>query len=991
MITPLTNRDLLVKADFENGHWLWRRNTDGVFEGCYHGYCVGRGIPFSIQRDLHSWFIEGRKAFGDADTLDWREEHWMEYEAKGEALAHQLAAQSIQRFTIYYACSRQNPIQSNEKPKTLAWDDKLYGGRGKYGYPFKSGNDMWEGKITICFGHAESGWVPMIIINSNGGKHFVHLSEVYDPFPDIIKWFTMITRGEAAKLEVDEEGHSTWFSFCNIDEQMIEFVVESAAFDEMTKYDGTEREILAVVNRRAFVKEFYRRYTDFLENDFQQNHWDEIDPDDYEPEELAKILACQPPGLDLSPIREYLAQDKDLLLPLAHPPLFKETEVYNYDDDDDKENEDDFEVEEDKNTDNNEGHGDHWQAIDENYLDFIGTMIPRICQEGKLDGTGFFSFDVAQKIGWLPQQATSFALRYLETPIQYLALVVDEQKDPDEGKKFWSAYPICAEGVTHTITIDRIFPWKNSIESVIEAQLHKGGMIWFFDPFFYRNKDEYPIGRQIEVRIAGLAYMLRKAETNELEITEGPMLEIHRQQILKHDPEADVSTITSVPVSMKGASIFLPNDAKNGDAEIRMTIKHVDYLDVDGKEFCRILGTFMKREEQTFDTYIYAAPHVLKDYRPEVGDDIEALVWMQGYLLPQSYTPKTPEQEFISLAANPAQARLAMNYALAYNLLDTRWITDNCNQHIVYKPRNKCWNTSHKGIFFKHLKDRFSIFKNNLKRSGRIRCELATNPEDGASGVIFYQVDSDYQHGIGPRKFWVDIVPNDAGQFAAISFSMNDPSPANVIGSGLFPGVSPNMVEYALSYRPSKLARHLAHYLTLFVHEPMTEADEAMLTSVNEIAVDYPCAVVSHLATIPENVGYNERCKYNESAPSPFLWIKDHDGEMIVTVDGYCTTYDLRAFLDEIFYSATAEELEEYAVELLNRILAGDYGWNFDRISDVLDHVVAIVEPLGLEEKLDSLLNLAADYNTVALLKKSSRDGENMEKRVMARIAERKK
>lgn len=32
------------------------------------------------------------------------------------------------------------------------------------------------------------------------------------------------------------------------------------------------------------------------------------------------------------------------------------------------------------------GHGDHWEAIEKNYTEFVGEMLPKICQEGKLVG-----------------------------------------------------------------------------------------------------------------------------------------------------------------------------------------------------------------------------------------------------------------------------------------------------------------------------------------------------------------------------------------------------------------------------------------------------------------------------------------------------------------------------------------------------------------------------------------------------------------------------
>lgn len=91
-----------------------------------------------------------------------------------------------------------------------------------------------------------------------------------------------------------------------------------------------------------------------------------------------------------------------------------------------------------------------------------------------------------------------------------------------------------------------------------------------------------------------------------------------------------------------------------------------------------------------------------------------------------------------------------------------------------------------------------------------------------------------------------------------------------------------------------------------------------------------------------------------------------------------------------VFTESTIKTREEQAVTMLNNILAGNYGWDFQQIGDVLDQVVAILEPLGLMEKHDALLNLAADYNTVALFKECGKDGEKMEKQVKGQIEQMK-
>ena len=64
-----------------------------------------------------------------------------------------------------------------------------------------------------------------------------------------------------------------------MDDTWIELIVEVDHQDVENELTDTEfplRRILAVVNRKAFVKEFYRRFTDFLNHEYQDD-WANFD------------------------------------------------------------------------------------------------------------------------------------------------------------------------------------------------------------------------------------------------------------------------------------------------------------------------------------------------------------------------------------------------------------------------------------------------------------------------------------------------------------------------------------------------------------------------------------------------------------------------------------------------------------------------------------------------------------------------------------------
>lgn len=273
-------------------------------------------------------------------------------------------------------------------------------------------------------------------------------------------------------------------------------------------------------------------------------------------------------------------------------------------------------------------HGNHWEAIDSKYSEFIAEMLPRICQEGEVAGKNAFSHtldDVPNKVG------VAIGLRYLDTPLNFLALIV-ANIEPDSNL-LWSAYPVCAEGISTRLEICEIKPWDNGVEGTITANIPEGGMISYFDPYYFLNKDQYRVGEEVNVSLSGLAYLLNKSDQLEIEITEGPMLEIHRQNLVKDDPTIDVSKIMSVPISMDGAAIYFPRGEDEDDAEVRFKVIETMCFKCVERSFVRLTGIIMRPDSGDVMIHVYASEEVLKGYVPQVGDNVEGFVWMQGYIV----------------------------------------------------------------------------------------------------------------------------------------------------------------------------------------------------------------------------------------------------------------------------------------------------------------------------------------------------------------------
>ena len=312
------------------------------------------------------------------------------------------------------------------------------------------------------------------------------------------------------------------------------------------------------------------------------------------------------------------------------------------------------------------GHGDHWQAVDQDVDMYIQTMVPLIYKEGERVGENTFSHtleEVEKKDGVV------FGLQYpdLHSPVSFLALVVSQVHE--EGDLIWTAYPVCAEGPCTRLVVDEVKQWGNGIEAAIETYMPEGDSFCFYDPFYYLNKEKYQEWAEIDVALSALAYVLEKAEPEEDEPEEGEQVEgeqqMAEQQMAEQQkaeqqkaeqqegepsentpdemlPEETIVTAPGVDCDLTGLlqeddenpAEYFPCGEKGDSAEIEFIVEEAIPVACIGRLFWRMTGVIMRADNAgEMRIHVYASEHVLKGYIPQPGDDVLAVAWMQGRLL----------------------------------------------------------------------------------------------------------------------------------------------------------------------------------------------------------------------------------------------------------------------------------------------------------------------------------------------------------------------
>lgn len=272
-------------------------------------------------------------------------------------------------------------------------------------------------------------------------------------------------------------------------------------------------------------------------------------------------------------------------------------------------------------------HGDQWRAVAES-VEFVREMVPRLLERGRLVAEA--DVEIRGEDG-VARAESGFALAYPDTPLRYLALCATNSAGSEIFREFINGSPFCAEGVEAELEIEEVLPDEDPMEGGLVLATRDGGLMWLVDPLFFANRALYQPGRMLLFSVSALAYTVRPARTEPIVITSGNFLEFHRQRMLEEDPALDPDEIREVELSLEGARSFFPNnvDPLLGST-FRSPVEAVEAFEVEGTRFVRMRISPLTDEEQTVSMWLYAAPHVLGDYAPQVGDEVEGTAWIQG-------------------------------------------------------------------------------------------------------------------------------------------------------------------------------------------------------------------------------------------------------------------------------------------------------------------------------------------------------------------------
>lgn len=219
-------------------------------------------------------------------------------------------------------------------------------------------------------------------------------------------------------------------------------------------------------------------------------------------------------------------------------------------------------------------------------------------------------------------------IKYCEDESFSVLSLIEETKN---SNVYASSYPLLI-GLNNEVKLKESYPWTIEGEGEMAAETNLGKIINFHNPYFAIDNKNFKFNKIQTVSLAGLALSINKMEVQEFP-AEGGTYKHYLEEFLKENPHKTEQDF-EVPIHRIDAEhfrMFVPTDYCS-EFEIATQIEEIKYVDFLGEKIAAMKVNLEHSDDNEYlYCNIYASKHVLKNYKPQVGDGINAVIWMTGF------------------------------------------------------------------------------------------------------------------------------------------------------------------------------------------------------------------------------------------------------------------------------------------------------------------------------------------------------------------------
>ena len=192
-------------------------------------------------------------------------------------------------------------------------------------------------------------------------------------------------------------------------------------------------------------------------------------------------------------------------------------------------------------------------------------------------------------------------------------------------------FPYVSDGREAHIEIQEVFVWSSGVEAQINGVWREAN-VTFFDWAFLNNRAWYKSGTSCYFVLSAIAYQAKPAELVELPVTRHPDMIAWERTITEKGGRQWPAQDT---VRLEGAAIFMPiSEWDRDDYQFRGPIRRVEpFDDLLGQSGWEVRVTVMRFADEDVDLDVFITRRAwFAAEPPEVGQDIEGALWLQGRL-----------------------------------------------------------------------------------------------------------------------------------------------------------------------------------------------------------------------------------------------------------------------------------------------------------------------------------------------------------------------
>lgn len=196
------------------------------------------------------------------------------------------------------------------------------------------------------------------------------------------------------------------------------------------------------------------------------------------------------------------------------------------------------------------------------------------------------------------------------------------------------------EGLPNDLCVEEVFPLPEGAGADVGVLMQEGkNPMWFFDPFYTRDKDDLTPGITHTFWLAGLALGFRRALLDEITLTDGPDYELYAQDWLSKHPDKKSIDVPPLKIDIKGKRFIMPGRFY-GEYQIRAEVEEIEEWSFDKTAIHVFYLSFPFDDRPPLRLPLYVSQYTLGNAKIEKGQDIEAYIWLEGRVIDLEASPE---------------------------------------------------------------------------------------------------------------------------------------------------------------------------------------------------------------------------------------------------------------------------------------------------------------------------------------------------------------